>query len=80
MYPALAFNMSVMILRRVHAIFGTLVFLGGMVTLWLGLCSTWFTNNVHRDGVLAVCFACPVVVTLHVMIQVSRKVLRRRAR
>ena len=78
MYPAIVFNMPVMLLRRLHAIFGTVVFLGGMVTMWLGLCSTWFTNNVHHDAVLALCFACPVIVLLYVMVQVGQKIFRRR--
>ena len=80
MYPSIVFNIPVMILRRLHAIFGALVFVGGMATLWLGLCSTWFTNNVHHDAVLAVCLACPLVVTLHVLVQVGQKVLRWTAR
>ena len=80
MYPAIVFNMPVMILRRLHALFGALVFVAGMATLWLGLCSTWFTNNVHHDAMLAVCLACPLVVTLHLLVQVGQKVLRWRAR
>lgn len=80
MYPAVAFNIPVMILRRLHAIFGAVVFAGGMVALWLGLASTWFTNNVHHDAILAVCFACPLVIMLYVMGQVGQKVLRCRSR
>lgn len=80
MYPAIVFNIPLMVLKKAHAIFGALVFLVGMVTLWLGLCSTWFTNNVHHDAVLAMCFACPVMVALHVMVQVGQKIVRWRTR
>ena len=76
MYPAVVFNIPVMILKRIHAMFGALVFVGGMVTIWLGLSSTWFTNNVHHDAILALCFACPLVVILLVLVQVGQKVLR----
>lgn len=56
--------------------FGALVFVGSMVTIWLGVSSTWFTNNVHNDAILALCFACPLVVILLVLAQVGQKVLR----
>ena len=80
MYPAVVFNVPVMILKRLHAAFGALVFVGGMVTIWLGVSSTWFTNNVHHDAILALCFACPLVVILLVLAQVGQKVLRWKAR
>lgn len=76
MYPAVVFNIPVMILKRLHAMFGALVFVGSMVTIWLGVSSTWFTNNVHNDAILALCFACPLVVILLVLAQVGQKVLR----
>ena len=80
MYPAVVFNIPVMILKRLHAVFGALVFVGSMVTIWLGVSSTWFTNNVHHDVILALCFASPLVMILLVLAQVGQKVLGWKAR
>ena len=60
--------------------FGALVFIGGMVTVWLGLSSTWFTNSVDNDAILALCFASPLVIMLLVVVQVGQKVLRWKSR
>ena len=76
MYPAVVFNIPLMILKRLHAMFGALVFIGGMVTVWLGLSSTWFANSIDHDAILALCFASPLVVMLLVVAQVGQKVLR----
>ena len=80
MYPTVVFNIPVMILKRLHAMFGALVFIGGMVTVWLGLSSTWFTNSVDNDAILALCFASPLVIMLLVVVQVGQKVLRWKSR
>lgn len=72
MYPEiLPFKVRPVTLKRLHASFGALTYLGSLATLTLGLFSSWFVANA--DPMLwKVCVACPALLGLSVLIQVFR--------
>ncbi|KAL0160652.1 hypothetical protein M9458_044377, partial [Cirrhinus mrigala] len=60
LYPKLAKGWSLAKLKRYHATSGLLTYLLGSLSLFLGLCSAWFSSSVNGYGwYLAV--LCPVL-------------------
>lgn len=73
MFPSLLpFKVSRVILKRLHAVSGTVTYIGAMVTVVLGLYSKWFTSNVTNIVVWSVLCCCPVVMLLIVLVQFIR--------
>ena len=72
-YPdILPFKVRLVILKRLHAFFGMVTYFGGLSVLTLGLYSSWFVANVDQRVVWKVCFVCPVLLGLTVLVQVVR--------
>ena len=70
MYPTLLpFTIKRVILKRLHAFSGSVTFTGAMVTLVLGLYTTWFCANVENAYLWGLCCACPVVIFSTVFFQ-----------
>lgn len=64
MYPDfLPFKVKRAYIKLMHAFSGTFVtFTGAMLTVALGLYSSWFTANIQNPVIWCLCFACPVIV------------------
>ena len=72
MYPEiLPFKIRLVTLKRMHALFGTVIFCGGIGVVVLGMYSSWFVANV-KEGVWQFCAVSLVVTELYVLIQVLR--------
>ncbi len=72
MYPEiLPFKVRLVVLKRLHALFGVLTYFCALTTLTLGLFSSWFVANA--DPIMwKVCLACPTLLGCFVMVQVFR--------
>ncbi len=71
LYPKLARGWSLAKLKRYHATSGLLAYLLGSLSLFLGLCTAWFSSSVSGSGwYLAV--LGPVLSALVVMSQVTK--------
>ena len=72
MYPEiLPFKIRLVTLKRIHALFGTLIFIGGMAVLSLGLYTTWFVANTDAN-VWTFCVGCLALIGLYVFAQVVK--------
>ena len=72
LYPdILPFKVRLVVLKRLHAFFGMWTYFGGLSVLTLGLYSSWFVANVDLH-VWKVCFVCPVLLGITVLVQVVR--------
>lgn len=69
-YPSLLpFTVRKVVLKRLHAFFGTVMFTVAMATTVLGLYSTWFSANVDNQYLWGACCVCPVVMFSAVFVQ-----------
>ena len=72
MYPEiLPFKVRLVTMKRMHALFGTVMFCGAIGVVILGTYSSWFVANVE-EGVWQFCIGCLVVTELYVLVQVLR--------
>lgn len=72
LYPdILPFKVRLVVLKRLHAFFGMVTYFGGLSVLTLGLYSSWFVANVDQL-VWKVCFVCPMLLGVTVLVQVVR--------
>ncbi|KAF7665471.1 hypothetical protein LDENG_00142630 [Lucifuga dentata] len=69
-YHSLAKGWSLAKLKRYHAASGLITYLLGSVSLFLGLCSTWFTGSV-REYTWYLSALCPALSGLVIMNQVT---------
>ena len=70
MYPSiLPFTIRRVLLKRLHAFSGSVTFSVAMVTLILGLYTTWFSANVENRYIWGVACSCPVVMFSAVFFQ-----------
>lgn len=58
-------------LKKLHAIFGTLTFAGGMTTVFLSMFSTWAANNIADQTIWYLCATCPLFLLGTVLFQVA---------
>lgn len=73
LYPSLLpFTIRKVILKRLHAISGTIVFGGAMIVIVLSMYTTWFSANVPNIVVWGFCCSCPVIIVVAVIIQFIR--------
>lgn len=77
LYPKLAKNWTLAKLKRYHATSGLLTYLLGSFSLFLGLCSSWFSGAVS-GYVWYLAVLCPVVCALVVMSQVTNAYMARK--
>lgn len=77
LYPKLAKGWSLAKLKRYHATSGLLTYLLGSVSLFLGLCSLWFSSSVS-GYVWYLSVLCPVLCALVVMSQVTNAYMARK--
>ncbi|XP_056130738.1 transmembrane reductase CYB561D2 isoform X2 [Lampris incognitus] len=70
LYHSLVKGWSLAKLKRYHATSGLITYLLGSVSLYLGLCSGWFTASVG-DTIWYLAALCPVFTALVVMSQVT---------
>ena len=76
-YPdILPFSISRAILKRMHALSGTLVYSGAMTTVVLGLYSAWFSGSVQHWLVWRACVACPSLLFFLVLLQFGRNYVK----
>lgn len=74
-YPdVLPFKVRLVVLKRLHAANGLLTYGGGLVTLTLGLFSSWFVANAD-PYLWKFCIACPAVLGLTVLLQLFYRYL-----
>ncbi len=72
MYPGiLPFKVRMVTMKRIHALFGTILFTVSMGVVSLGLYSSWFVANVD-DRLWLLCVVCVGVTQLYVLVQVLR--------
>lgn len=72
MYPEIIpFKIRLVTLKRIHALFGSLVFIGGTAVLSLGLYTSWFVANVD-NSVWVMSVSCLAVTGVNVLIQVMK--------
>lgn len=73
LYPtALPFKVRKVILKRLHALSGTITFTGAMTTVLLGLYSNWFLNHVSNILLWSVLATCPMLILVIIIIQFVR--------
>lgn len=77
LYPKLAKGWSLAKLKRYHAASGLLTYLLGSLSLFLGLCSAWFSSSVS-GYVWYLAVLCPVLCALVVMNQVTNAYMARK--
>ena len=65
----LPFKIKRVILKRMHAFSGTVIFTGAMVTLTLAMYTTWFSANVDNSYIWGACCACPVILFSTIFVQ-----------
>jgi cytochrome b-561 domain-containing protein 2 len=68
----LPFKIRRVILKRLHAVSGTLTFIGVLTTLVLSLYSNWFLSVVFNDATWWIICSCPVTIGLIVIVQFIR--------
>lgn len=72
MYPeVLPFKIRLVTMKRMHALFGTVIFTGGMGVVSLGLYSSWFAANADERQWLF-CAICLIMTELYILMQVLR--------
>lgn len=72
LYPdILPFNVRLVVLKRLHAFFGMVTFFDGLSVVTLGLYSSWFVANVDIL-IWKMCFICPILLGITVLVQVVR--------
>ena len=77
LYPdILPFSMRRVVLKRMHALSGTLVYGGAMTTFVLGLYSAWFSGSVQHSLVWMACMACPPLLFFLALAQFRRNYIK----
>ncbi|KAK9967329.1 hypothetical protein ABG768_001732 [Culter alburnus] len=77
LYPKVAKGWSLAKLKRYHATSGLLTYLLGSFSLFLGLCSSWFSTGVS-GSVWYLAALCPVLCALVIMSQVTNAYMARK--
>ncbi|XP_067254898.1 cytochrome b561 domain-containing protein 2 [Chanodichthys erythropterus] len=77
LYPKVAKGWSLAKLKRYHATSGLLTYLLGSFSLFLGLCSSWFSTGVS-GSVWYLAVLCPVLCALVIMSQVTNAYMARK--
>ena len=67
----LPFKIRLAYLKKMHALFGFLIYFGGLTTLSLGLFSSWFVANAD-PYLWRVCVACPSLLGAAAVVQMLR--------
>ena len=68
----LPFKVRRVLLKRMHAVSGTVTYFGGLTTVFLALYSGWFVANVPNSTVWGASAAVLAVQAAYVLVQIAR--------